>query len=57
MAPMILVDDVTGNGMTDLVVTTGFRFLYCLSTDTPYHPLNTWYEYLLLLIDILFLFF
>lgn len=42
MAPMILADDVTGNGMLDLVVTTGFRFLYCLSTDTEYHPLNTW---------------
>jgi len=42
MAPMIIADDVTGNGMMDLVVTTGFRFLYCLSTDTEYHPLNVW---------------
>ena len=42
MAPMIIADDITGDGMMNLLITTGFRFVYCLTTDTKYHPLNEW---------------
>jgi len=41
-SPMVLADDVTGDGMMNLIVSTGFRFVYCLSTDTRHHPLNEW---------------
>jgi len=40
--PMVLADDITGNGMMDLVVTSGQSAIYTLSTDMPYHPLNAW---------------
>ena len=39
---MVLSDDITGNGMIDLLVSTMNGNVYCLSTDVPFHPLKAW---------------
>jgi len=39
---MILADDMDGNGMMDLVVTTMNGNAFALATQTPYHPLLSW---------------
>ena len=38
----ILADDVTGNGMMDLVLATMNGNLYCFETETPYTPMRAW---------------
>jgi hypothetical protein len=43
-SPMVLADDLSGNGMLDLIATSGMKTVFSLSTETPYHPLNTWRE-------------
>jgi len=37
----VVVDDVTGNGMMDVLVTAD-NVVACVSTDTAYHPSNVW---------------
>ena len=37
-----LIDDVTGNGMLDIVVGTVNGHVHLLETQVPYHPLNAW---------------
>ena len=39
---MVLADDLTGNGMMDLVVTTVGGTVTVLETKTPFHPLKAW---------------
>lgn len=39
---MVLADDITGNGKTDLLVTTIRGGVYVFETDAPFHPLKTW---------------
>ncbi len=38
----VAVDDFTGRGMTDIVVTCASGHVVCLSTEIPFHPLNAW---------------
>lgn len=40
---MVLLDDLTGNGMLDFIISTDHHNVYCLSSEIPYHPLNTQY--------------
>lgn len=37
----VVIDDVTGNGMMDVLVTAD-NVVACVSTDTPFHPSNVW---------------
>lgn len=37
---MVLADDVTGNGMMDLIVSTMNGNIVCLGTDVEYHPMK-----------------
>eukprot|EP00013_Stygamoeba_regulata_P010467 CAMPEP_0177686876 /NCGR_PEP_ID=MMETSP0447-20121125/33810_1 /TAXON_ID=0 /ORGANISM="Stygamoeba regulata, Strain BSH-02190019" /LENGTH=726 /DNA_ID=CAMNT_0019197043 /DNA_START=39 /DNA_END=2216 /DNA_ORIENTATION=+ len=37
----VLVDDMTGNGYLDLLVATNTGDVYCIATNTPFHPLKT----------------
>ncbi|CUG93509.1 membrane-associated protein, putative [Bodo saltans] len=39
---MVLADDLTNNGMLDLVVSTLSGSVLAYSTDTPFHPLKQW---------------
>lgn len=39
---MILADDITGNGMLDLLVTTINGGVYVFETSTPFTPTNAW---------------
>lgn len=39
---MVLADDLTGNGVLDLVVTTLAGGVYVYSTETPFTPLKAW---------------
>ena len=39
---MVLADDVNGNGMLDLVVTTMNGNVFLIDTKTPWHPLKSW---------------
>lgn len=39
---MVLTDDVTGNGKTDLVVTTLSGSVFVFETAAPFHPLKQW---------------
>ncbi len=39
---MVLADDLTGNGMLDLVVSTMNGNVYALATQTPFDPLLSW---------------
>jgi hypothetical protein len=39
---MVLADDLTNNGLLDLVVTTLSGSIMAFSTDTPFHPLKQW---------------
>jgi hypothetical protein len=41
---MVLVDDMTGNSFLDFIVATDHHNIFCLSTEIPYHPLNTMYD-------------
>jgi len=38
----VLVDDLTGNGKLDLIVTLATGIVMCFATEVPYHPLRTW---------------
>jgi outer membrane protein assembly factor BamB len=38
----VLADDLTGNGMLDLLVSTMNGHLFCFETDTPWTPLRAW---------------
>ena len=39
---MVLADDITGNGLVDLVVTTMSGSVLVYATETPFHPLKAW---------------
>jgi hypothetical protein len=38
----VLVDDLCGDGMLELLVSTMNGNVYMLQTRAPYHPLKTW---------------
>lgn len=40
---MVLADDLTGNGLVDLLVTTKSGNIYCLGTSISFHPSQAWY--------------
>lgn len=39
---MVLADDLNGNGLMNILVTTMNGNLMNFETDTPFHPLRTW---------------
>lgn len=38
----VAIDDFTGDGKLDVVVTSATGHVFCLSTEHTYHPLSTW---------------
>ncbi len=38
----VVVDDLTGNGKIDIIVTCSSGHVLCFSTEIPFHPLSAW---------------
>ena len=47
---MVLADDVTGNGYTDLIVSTNQGHVICVTTTIRHEPRNEWYMPVLFLL-------